>query len=112
MDLLNGFSGPSSRVRCFLHIINLVAQKILRQFDVPKKKSKDDPETDLDKLAGDIEKEEIETREELEGGEDDDDDGIWDFEDDEVANEDVRLVRKVLVKVRGAMSHYYILITI
>ena len=94
MNLLDQFSGPSSHVHCFLHIINPVAQKILKEFDLPKK-SKDDPETDLDNFSGDIEKEDMETRDELEGGEDDDN-NIWDLEDNEVASEDVQLVCKVL----------------
>ena len=32
--------GNQSRARCFLHVLNLVAQAILRQFDPPHKKKK------------------------------------------------------------------------
>jgi hypothetical protein len=98
--LLPYFRGSTNRVRCFLHIINLVARKILTQFDLPKKKP-GHLETDLDQLAGDIDEEELETRKELEGGEDDDNDGVSSIPDD--ASEEVHMhiqcVRKVLVKV-------------
>jgi hypothetical protein len=72
-DLLPYFRGSTNRVRCFLHILNLVARKILMQFDLPKKKP-GHLETDLDQLAGDIDEEEPETRRELGGGEDNDND--------------------------------------
>ncbi|KAI9056832.1 hypothetical protein FKP32DRAFT_1557130, partial [Trametes sanguinea] len=32
-DLLTAFDGDYSRTRCFLHILNLVAKSMLRQFD-------------------------------------------------------------------------------
>jgi len=56
--------------RCFLHIINLVAKSIIRQFDIPKKKKdqhldkaeqgsqSNDTEQELQDLAGDIDLEE------------------------------------------------------
>lgn len=37
-DLVAHFGGHSSRVRCVLHITNLVAKSLLRPFDSPKKK--------------------------------------------------------------------------
>ncbi|KAG2737548.1 hypothetical protein P692DRAFT_201670425, partial [Suillus brevipes Sb2] len=32
-ELVPHFSGPSSRTRCFLHIVNLVAKSLIREFD-------------------------------------------------------------------------------
>ena len=40
-DLLENFLGPSNCTRCFLHIINLVAKTLLKQFDLPKKAAED-----------------------------------------------------------------------
>ena len=39
-QLLSAFSGEASRVRCFLHILNLVAKSILKPFDTGKSKRK------------------------------------------------------------------------
>ncbi|KAG1766266.1 hypothetical protein EDD22DRAFT_730168, partial [Suillus occidentalis] len=33
---VDSFSGAVNRTRCFLHIVNLVAQSIIKQFNVPK----------------------------------------------------------------------------
>jgi hypothetical protein len=35
-DLVAHFGGPTSRTRCFLHVINLVAKSLIKQFDLPK----------------------------------------------------------------------------
>ena len=40
--LLPDFEGQPSRVRCFAHVLNLVAKSLIRQFDA-----------DLDKAAAD-----------------------------------------------------------
>jgi len=80
-------------------------QAILKQFDLPKKKSKDVPATDLEMLAGDIENEEATTRRDFEGGQDDKDDGKFDpcagmdVKDEEDLDDDLQPVRMVLVKV-------------
>ena len=95
----------SNRVCCFLHIINLVAQAILKQFDLPKKKSKDAPATDLEMLAGDIENEEATTRRDFEGGQDNEDDVEFDpcagmdVGDEEDLDDNLQPVCTVLVKV-------------
>jgi hypothetical protein len=34
--LIPGFPGDANRMCCFMHILNLVAKSILRQFDLPK----------------------------------------------------------------------------
>ena len=97
-ELFTCFPGSMNRVCCFLHIINLIVWRILKQFDLPKKKSHD-YDADLDRLTDDIEKEELETRKELDGGEDDDDDEVFEVLGDARMSEDVQIVRKVLVKV-------------
>lgn len=46
-SVLHRFPGPANRVRCFAHIVNLVAKIILRQFDLSKSCAKQ-AEDDLD----------------------------------------------------------------
>jgi hypothetical protein len=53
-ELLENFLGPSNHTRCFLHIINLVAKTLLKQFDLPEKAAEDaldDAEKELLDLA-------------------------------------------------------------
>ena len=38
-NLLENFPGAANQTRCFLHILNLTAKSILRQFEPPQKKS-------------------------------------------------------------------------
>ncbi len=38
-DQLLTFQGDATRVRCFVHVVNLVAKSVITQFDLPKKKS-------------------------------------------------------------------------
>ncbi|KAG1771398.1 hypothetical protein EV702DRAFT_977378, partial [Suillus placidus] len=33
------FGGDTARTHCFLHIVNLVAKSLLKQFDIPKKEA-------------------------------------------------------------------------
>jgi hypothetical protein len=66
-DRLETFSGAPNQTRCFAHILNLIAQTIIRQFDVPKAKGGglvDNSEAvkGLQVLAEDIEIEELLTR--------------------------------------------------
>lgn len=69
-DLLPEFS-KVNHTRCFLHVNNLVARTLVRQFDVPKKTKKagsdssDDPDDELREFAGDIDLEERQIREGL-----------------------------------------------
>ena len=49
-----------SHTRCFLHIVNLVAKSVIRQFDVQKKRDDehlDEAEQELCDLAGDVDPE-------------------------------------------------------
>lgn len=50
-DLIAHFRGPTSRTRCFLHIINLVAKSLIKQFDLLKAK---DVSTDAESLDSDM----------------------------------------------------------
>jgi hypothetical protein len=59
------FPGEEHRVRCFNHVINLVAKSLLKLFDVPKKSSSatvDAAEEALQGLAGDLDVEELQTQ--------------------------------------------------
>jgi hypothetical protein len=35
-NIIPAFAGPASQTRCFLHIVNLIAKSLLRQFDAMK----------------------------------------------------------------------------
>ncbi|KIK76677.1 hypothetical protein PAXRUDRAFT_169130, partial [Paxillus rubicundulus Ve08.2h10] len=35
-DMVPSFSSSASHTRCFLHVVNLVAKSLIRQFDVTK----------------------------------------------------------------------------
>lgn len=65
-DHLEGFEGSLGRVRCFAHVLNLVVKTLLRQFDVPKAKSRaesvDNEEEELLQLTGE-DKDETDTDE-------------------------------------------------
>ena len=39
-DSVDAFKGAGTRVRCFLHILNLVAKSLIRQFDARADKEK------------------------------------------------------------------------
>ena len=114
-----------NRTRCFLHIINLVAKMLLKQFDVPKKDANtmlSDAERALQDLAKNIDLEESTTRkgganDDGDDGDDDDVDGWVDemdllSEDErEDLGEAIRPVRLVLTKVMNLAHLEDILIT-
>ena len=67
--LIDDFPGPVNQTQCFLHILNLVVQSIIQQFDLPKSNKSTDSDDDNDermneatkqllKLAGNIDLEE------------------------------------------------------
>ena len=74
-DLLDDFPGEANRTRCFMHILNLVAKSIIKQFDVPKASADevlDDAAKELATLAVDPDIKEKISREDPPGdGEDD-----------------------------------------
>jgi hypothetical protein len=112
LKLIRNFPGASNRVRCFNHVVALVAIRIVRKFDVPKGGDNWDSEAEqeLQELAEGLDIEDPMTQTEQETGEDDeeDDDGIegWANErselstaDHEEHDESVRPVQMLLVKV-------------
>jgi hypothetical protein len=118
-NLVDDFPGPANQTRCFLHILNLVVKSIIRQFDVPKSKRTSDSEGDdesmdeamreLLKLAGDINLEEEITASagNEEDATEDDSEGGWVDEHEEMTEdellelaESVQPVRLLLTKVR------------
>lgn len=105
--------------RCFLHIVNLVAKSVIRQFDIQKQQDDehlDKAEQELRSLAGDVDLENQQAEEAMEqcgidgevdaGGDSDDVEGWIDEmmllspSERERVEEDIRPVRLVLVKVR------------
>ena len=111
-DLLKTFDGDPSRIRCFLHILNLIAKSLLRQFDVPKAQADEalnEAEQELHKLAEGLDLEEAATVQGLSQDDDDDDDDTdgWIDEQAEMSaiereelDDRVRPIRLLLVKVR------------
>jgi hypothetical protein len=64
VDLLPNFPGAANCCQCFLHIVNLIAKTLLKQYDVPKKKAEealDEAEQELLELAQDLDLEEATT---------------------------------------------------
>jgi CO/xanthine dehydrogenase Mo-binding subunit len=101
---LANYTGKDAHVRCFLHILNLVAKTVIKVFDAPKRNG--GAETLLEKLAEGIELEEEEVR--LAGQEDGNDDNVegWSDEMDLLTDEEraeleegILPVRMVIVKV-------------
>lgn len=98
--LLPRFRGDKSRVRCFLHIVNLVAKVIIRQFDGSKRAG--DAEDALAELENDLESED-------EGEESDDDIPELDEMDEDIdVAESIQPVQSVLNKVRCPCLYAYI----
>ena len=112
------FGGQATRVRCFLHVTNLVAKSLIRQFDLPKRSAvgADDDDMALRELASNIEMEELLSRnDELKlgnGCEADDTEGWIDEraglspEDRAVLDRDIRPLRMILVKVCCETENY------
>ena len=122
--LIDTFPGATNQIRCFAHILNLVAKSVLRQFEAPKTKGGD-------KVMGEAARElaavfnELDDEDEAEGSEsggnkagsgnddeleddnmvDDDEDGLPDEQDGmeeeelETLEDSVKPIRHVLTKV-------------
>jgi hypothetical protein len=122
-DLLPDFAGNASHIRCFLHVVNLVAKSLLKQFDLPKavasSKRVDDA---LKKLDEGLEFEEMVTLADCDNrNEDDEDDNVeWldnnmkgyvdemallDNEDCSRLKEQVRPIQYILMKVHSITSN-------
>ena len=111
-DLLPNYPGAANRCRCFLHIVNLIAKTLLKQFEVPRKDvdaALDAAEQELLELAAGADMEELVTVAEGGLGNNDDADNMdgWvnemnllsDDESEEL-RQSIQPVRLVLVKVR------------
>jgi hypothetical protein len=118
VDLLPNYPGAANRCRCFLHVVNLVAKSLLKQFEVPKKDvdaALDAAEQELLELAAGADMEELVTVAErgLGNNEDADDMNGWvnemnllsDDESEEL-RQSIQPVRLVLVKVRVQFEIY------
>ncbi|KAG1889610.1 uncharacterized protein F5891DRAFT_965438 [Suillus fuscotomentosus] len=107
------FGGDTARTRCFLHIVNLVAKSLLKQFDVPKNEALafvGTAEEELREIAQGLEAEDADTVAEN-GASDpnaDDTDNLdgWVDEVGELSDEehnmlqdDIRPIKFVLVKL-------------
>lgn len=114
--LADGFAGSAVHMRCFLHIINLVAKTLLRQFDVKKKDGAtdmtsldDETQCELKELEGLlIEDDEDAPRAVNDEGDDDSVEG-WVDEMDEMSEverraleQSIRPVKCALAKVRAS----------
>ena len=116
-QLVPSFGGQATRTHCFLHIVNLVAKLIIKEFDIPDKcsNSTDGEAECLHQIAGDIKREDKVTLAEMGTGDPDDvdnDDAKWTYDLDDMMPEecmqveqDIYPVRMVLVKVQ--FTHHY-----
>ena len=103
-------------MHCFLHIVNLVAKLIIKEFNIPDKHSNSaDGEAEcLCQIAGDIKREDKVMLAEMGAGDPDDadNDAEWIYDLDDMMPEermqveqDIYPVRMVLVKVQ--FTHHY-----
>ena len=112
IDLLPNFPGSVNRCHCFLHIVNLIAKSLLKQFDVSKKSADaalDDAKRKLINLAVGIDVEEMVTiSKQGAGGDSEDNNNVEGWVDEtasmsaeerEELREKVQPVHLVLVKV-------------
>ena len=106
--LVENFPGAANQMRCFTHILNLVAKSILQQFDVAKKTADDpmdfdDATTALAALARELELEDPAEDDDADDEEADDemdsDDELGD-ERDGMSEAEVEELEKSLVPIR------------
>ena len=122
--LVDTFPGAANQTRCFAHILNLVAKRVLRQFEALKKgKSVDDAAAKelaavVDEISLDKDEEASDDGSDDDGDEcddvdddvvDDDEEGVQDDElsEDELMSikENVKPIRLVLTKVSQFNIH-------
>ena len=96
-SLVDNFPGAANQIRCFNHILNLVAKSILRQFDAPKKDSRTS-EDDENLLAGLAQELDNETDNE-------DEEDLTNYNDDDWANKDGHegMSREQVVKLEDSL---------
>ncbi|TFY61175.1 hypothetical protein EVG20_g7153 [Dentipellis fragilis] len=109
VELVDSFSGQVARMRCFAHVVNLVAKSLLCQFDVLKAKADAEltnAERELQQLAEDLNLEDLQTQREKAaaavgegddfGEEDDDDHDLVDETREMPASERIELEKSIL----------------
>lgn len=106
-QLVPMFAGAASQTRCFLHVVNLIAKSVLRQFDVKSMKTKD---TKLDEEIKDEELEMLSESGQTEGDNseenfdlEDSDDGYVD-EQEALSAEELEKLESTTQPVRTALS--------
>jgi hypothetical protein len=105
-EIIEGFPGEENCVRCFNHIINLVAKSLLRLFEVSKKKWGAEADVALRELASDLDLKDMEMQRDAfaaggDVGVDDDNDVV-----DEIAkmsDKEVREFRKAVLPITKAL---------
>lgn len=110
--LIDEFPGAANQIRCFAHILNLVAKSVLRQFEAPKKGKALDAElaAAINEIDGDDETSDGGINE---GGDecddvddevvDDDEDGLQD-ELDELSEEELLSVKESVKPIRLVLT--------
>ena len=89
-QILPAFKGEKSRVQCFLHIVNLIAKAIIRQFNASKGGLEVEEDEGEDESGNEVD----------EVDDDDNDNGDDNGDDDDAVLESIQPVRVVLNKVR------------
>jgi hypothetical protein len=113
-NIVGHFGGETARTRCFLHVVNLVAKSLLKQFDIPKKVA-NEGEEDLQAIAQEIDLENEATIAENGDGDPNadhvdntegwtDEVGEMTPEEQEALEENIRPIRFVLVKVSTSIK--------
>lgn len=111
--LVENWPGPANRSRCFLHVVNLVAKALLRQFDPPKKDAEaalTAAEKELMALSDELDDEDEEDVGANDANDADDDLDGWvdeleamEEEERDQLLEEVQPVRLALAKVRNCI---------
>ena len=92
--LIESFPGAANQTWCFMHILNLVAKSILRQFEAPKSKGGkvlDDAARELATIFDDLEDDDVDLNDDMDSdgrGNKDSNDGDEDVDDDVVDDDD------------------------
>src|SRR5271156_2890578 len=116
-DRLDNFPGAANQTRCFLHILNLTAKSVIKQFEVPKKKLNEagQDENDfgeavdaLQALSVEIEDDEPSYFDNDEEAKDDDDEGLED-ERQGMTEEDMAMLEEELLPARRMMTKVLII---
>ena len=116
-DRLDNFPGAANQTRCFLHILNLTAKSVIKQFEVPKKKLNEagQDENDfgeavdaLQALSAEIKDDEPSDFDNDEEAKDDDDEGLED-ERQGMTEEDVAMLEEELLPARRMMTKVLII---